>query len=108
MPTWVRMHAAKALFAGPASLMIGLGAGAVLGNLVLARVREQQRRGKLSLGMGVLSGLTPMLLGATTSLPVAMLAAAAVGARTSAFMTFSQGIVPTLAPDGMRGRVLSA
>jgi len=37
-----------------------------------------------------------------------MLAAAAVGASTSAFMTFSQGIVQTLAPDGMRGRVMSA
>lgn len=88
--------------------MIGLGAGAVLGNLVLARVGEQQRRGMLFFGVGVLSGLTPILLGATTSLPVAMLAAAAVGASTSAFMTFSQGIVQTLAPDGMRGRVISA
>lgn len=88
--------------------MIGLGAGAVLGNLGLARVRDQQRRGKLFLGVGLLSGLTPILLGSTTTLPVAMLAAAAVGASTSAFMTFSQGIVQTLAPDGMRGRVMSA
>ena len=88
--------------------MIGLGAGAVLGNLALARVGDQQCRGKLFFGVGVLSGLTPILLGATTSLPVAMLAAAAVGASTSAFMTFSQGIVQTLAPDGMRGRVMSA
>src|SRR5713101_2609068 len=106
--TQLGMHAAKDLFAGPAYLMIGLGAGAVLGNLVLARVGDQQRRGKLFLGVGVLSGLTPILLGSTTSLPVAMLAAAAVGASTSAFMTFSQGIVQTLAPDGMRGRVMSA
>ena len=106
--TQLGMHAAKDLFAGPAYLMIGLGAGAVLGNLALARVRDQQRRGKLFLGVGVLSGLTPILLGSTTTLPVAMLAAAAVGASTSAFMTFSQGIVQTLAPDGMRGRVMSA
>src|SRR5712691_13066841 len=35
--TQLGMHAAKNLFAGPAYLMIGLGAGAVLGNLVLAR-----------------------------------------------------------------------
>jgi len=106
--TQLGMHAAKDLFAGPAYLMIGLGAGAVLGNLVLARVGDQPRRGKLFFGVGVLSGLTPILLGSTTSLPVAMLAAAAVGASTSAFMTFSQGIVQTLAPDGMRGRVMSA
>ena len=106
--TQLGLQAAKDLFAGPASLMIGLGAGAVLGNLVLARVGDQQRRGKLFLGVGVLSGLTPILLGSTTSLPVAMLAAGAVGASTSAFMTFSQGSVQTLAPDGIRGRVMSA
>src|SRR5438132_588048 len=35
--TQLGLHAAKDLFAGPAYLMIGLGAGAVLGNLVLAR-----------------------------------------------------------------------
>src|SRR6266446_6555267 len=74
--TQLGLHAAKDLFAGPPYLMIGLGAGAVLGNLALARVGEQQRRGKLFFGVGVLSGLTPILLGSTTSLPVAMLAAA--------------------------------
>ena len=106
--TQLGLHAAQGLFAGPASLMIGLGAGAVLGNLVLAPVGDRQRRGQLVLGLGVLSGLTPLLLGVTTTLPVAMLAAAAVGASTSAFMTLSQGIIQTLAPDGMRGRVMSA
>jgi MFS family permease len=62
----------------------------------------------ISFGVGVLSGLTPILLGFTTTLHVAMLAAAAVGASTSAFMTLSQGIIQMLAPDGIRGRVMSA
>ena len=106
--TQLGLRAAKDLFEGPAYLMIGLGAGAVLGNLALARVGDQQRRGHLFLCLGVLSGLTPILLGWTTTLPWAMLAAAAVGASTSAFMTLSQGIIQTLAPDGIRGRVMSA
>jgi MFS family permease len=106
--TQLGLHAAKGLFAGPAYLMIGLGAGAVLGNLALARVEDQQRRGRLVLGLGVLSGLTPLLLGVATTLPGAMLAAAAMGASTSAFMTLSQGLIQTLAPDGIRGRVMSA
>ena len=106
--TQLGLRDATGLFAGPAYLMIGLGAGAVLGNLVLARVGEQQYRGKVFFGVGVLSGLTPILLGATTSLPVAMLAAAAVGASTSAFMTLSNGMVQALAPDGIRGRIISA
>jgi MFS family permease len=106
--TQLGLRAAKDLFEGPAYLMIGVGAGAVLGNLALARVGDQQRRGQLFLCLGVLSGLTPILLGFTTTLHVAMLAAAAVGASTSAFMTLSQGIIQMLAPDGIRGRVMSA
>ena len=46
--TQLGMHTAKDLFAGPAYLMIGLGAGAVLGNVVLARVGDQQHRGSSS------------------------------------------------------------
>ncbi|MBI3325271.1 MAG: MFS transporter, partial [Nitrospinae bacterium] len=106
--TQLGMRAAKDLFEVPAYLMMSVGAGAVLGNLALARVGDQQRRGQLYLCLGVLSGLTPILLGFTTTLHVAMLAAAAVGASTSAFMTLNQGIIQMLAPDGMRGRVMSA
>lgn len=106
--TQLGMSAAKDLFEVPAYLIISVGAGAVLGNLALARVGDQQRRGQLYLCLGFLSGLTPILLGLTTTLHVAMLAAAAVGASTSAFMTLSQGIIQMLAPDGMRGRVMSA
>jgi hypothetical protein len=53
--TQLGLRAAKDLFEGPAYLMIGVGAGAVLGNLALARVGDQQRRGQLFLCMGVLS-----------------------------------------------------
>jgi len=106
--TQLGMSTAKDLFAGPAYLMIGVGAGAVLGNLALARIGDQRRRGQLFLSLGFLSALTPVVLGSTTTLLLAMLAAAAVGASTSAFMTFSQGIIQTLTPDGIRGRVMSA
>lgn len=106
--TQLGMSDAKDLFAGLSYLMIGLGAGAVLGNLALARVGDQRRRGQLFLCLGLLSALTPIILGFTTILPQAILAAAAVGASTSAFMTLSHGIVQTLAPDGIRGRVMSA
>jgi MFS family permease len=106
--TQLGMTTAKDLFAGPTYLMIGVGAGAVLGNLALARVGEPRRRGQLLLWLGLCSGLTPIMLGFTTTLHHAMLAAAAVGASTSAFMTLSNGIIQLLTPDGIRGRVLSA
>jgi hypothetical protein len=37
-----------------------------------------------------------------------MLASAAVGASTAAFMTISHSVIQALAPDGIRGRVMSA
>jgi len=106
--TQLGLRSATGVFEGPAYLMIGVGAGAVLGNLALAHVGNPQRRGQLFLCLGVLSGLTPILLGVTTTLPGAMLAVAAMGASTSAFMTLSQGLIQTLTPDGIRGRVMSA
>ncbi len=102
------MKTAKDLFEGPTYLMIGVGAGSVLGNLALARVGDQRIRGRLFLWLGFLSGLTPMVLGLTTNVYTAMLAAAAVGASTAAFMTLSHGVIQALSPDGIRGRVMSA
>lgn len=102
------MVATTDLFTGPTYLMIGVGAGAVLGNLALARVSGQQIRGRLFLWVGFLSGLTPIVLGRTTTIPTAMLAAATVGASTAAFMTLSHSVIQGLSPDGIRGRVLSA
>jgi MFS family permease len=106
--TQLGMSSAKDLFAGPSYLMIGVGAGAVLGNLALARVGDPRRRGQLLLWLGLLSGLTPIVMGFAVTLHQAMLAVAAVGASTAAFMTLTHGIIQTLAPDGIRGRVMSA
>jgi hypothetical protein len=52
--------------------------------------------------------VTLIFLGYTTTISTAMLAAAAVGASTAAFMTLSHSVIQGLAPDGMRGRIMSA
>lgn len=106
--TQLGLTAAKDLFAGPTYLMIGVGAGAVLGNLALAGVNSERVRGRLFLWLGLASGVSPMGLSLMTTIPTAMLAVAAVGASTAAFMTLCHGAVQTLAPDGLRGRVVSA
>ena len=106
--TQLGLTAAPDLFAGPTYLIIGVGAGAVLGNLALARVHSAQRRGRLFLWVGLASGFTPMVFSLMTTIPTALLAVAAVGASTAAFMTLSQGVMQALAPDGIRGRVVSA
>ena len=111
-PYFARMQlgltGAKDLFQGPTYLMIGVGAGSVLGNLTLARVGSQEIRGRLFLWLGLLSGLTPIVLGYMTAVSTAMLALVAVGASTAAYMTLSHGVIQGLTPDGIRGRVMSA
>jgi MFS family permease len=104
----LRLTAAKDLFEGPTYLMIGVGAGAVLGNLTLARLSGQLLRGRLFLWFGLLSGLTPIILSCATTISTAMLAVATMGASTAAFMTLSHSVIQGLAPDSMRGRIMSA
>jgi MFS family permease len=104
----LQMTTARDLFEGPAYLIIGVGAGAVLGNLTLARMSGPLLRGRLFLWLGFLSGLTPIVLGSTTTIPMAMLAAATVGMSTAAFMTLSHSVIQGLAPDAIRGRLMSA
>jgi MFS family permease len=102
------MQAGEELFKGPTYLMIGVGAGSIMGNLTLARVEGQRMRGQLFLWLGLLSGLTPIALGFASDVPQAMVAAGAMGAATAAFMTLSHGMVQAVVPDGIRGRVMSA
>jgi len=96
------------LFKGPTYLMIGIGAGGIVGNLLLARVQGDKIRGQLFLWVGLASGLAPMVFGLTTTVSQAMLVATIMGASTAAFMTLSHGMIQALAPDGIRGRVMSA
>jgi MFS family permease len=96
------------LFKGPTYLMIGVGAGGIVGNLALARLQGNKSRGQLFLWVGLASGLTPIALGLMTTVSQAMLAAAIMGASTAAFMTLSHGMIQALAPDGIRGRVMGA
>ena len=102
------MTTGDALFKGPTYLMIGIGAGGIVGNLALARVQGDKIRGQLFLWVGLTSGLAPIAFGLMTTVSQAMLAAAIMGASTAAFMTLSHGMIQALAPDGIRGRVMGA
>ena len=98
----------KQIFEGPTFLMIGVGTGAILGTLLLARIREAKTRGRLFLWFGIISGLSPVLLSFTFNIPTAMVAAGLMGASTAGFMTLSHGMVQAITPDAVRGRVLGA
>ena len=88
-------------------LMMANGAGALVTLLALAGVSGDRTRGRAFLWLGVLSGLTPVALALSPNLSLVMLSAAALGAAGGGFMAISQGMLQSIAPDAIRGRVMS-
>ena len=102
------MSEGRVLFVGPIYLMIGVGTGAVLATtLGLGRVHNLKTRGSLFFWVGILSGITPLGLAFAPNIPLAVLAAAGIGASTAAFMTLTNATIQSIVPDGVRGRVSS-
>ena len=86
-------------------LMMAVGAGALVSVFLLAGVRSEQRRGQMLLYLGIFSGLCPAILAASVNLPMALVAAAGIGASQAGFMTLTHTIIQSVVPDGVRGRV---
>ena len=91
--------------AGFSYLMMGVGAGAMVVVLAMAGVRSEVTKGRLFLNLGVLSGVTPALLAMSTTMPLAVLSAAGMGAAQAGFMTLTHTMIQAITPDGVRGRV---
>ena len=91
--------------AGFSYLMMAVGTGALVTVVAIAGVRSEEAKGRLFLNLGVLSGLTPVLLAMSPNMPIAMLAAAGMGASQAGFMTLTHMMIQAITPDGVRGRV---
>ena len=87
------------------NLTVGIGALAI--SLVIAPLSAPHRRGRLLLINGVISGISPLGLAFASSLPLAMLATAFMGASQAGFMILSSILIQSVVPDGIRGRVTS-
>lgn len=87
--------------------MMGIGGGALVGSLFIGGIQSPLVRGRLYLVMGVLSGLGQVMLSFTTTMGIAVVAAAIMGSTQAAFMTLGQTITQALAADEYRGRVAS-
>ncbi len=91
--------------AGFSYLMVGIGAGAIVTAIAMARIRSETTKGRLFLHLGVLSGVTPALLAISPNMPIAVLAAATMGATQAGFMTLTHTMIQSITVDGIRGRV---
>ena len=92
---------------GYSYLMVGYGAGALVTALTLAGVQGEATRGRLFLWMAVISGVAPIALGLSPSLTLAMVSVTAMGVFQGGFMTLSGGMIQSIAPDAIRGRLMS-
>ena len=88
-------------------LMMCVGAGAFAGVLVLGGIRSEPTKGRVLLWLGIFSGLSPLALAVSPSLPVALLSAVAIGASQATFMALFASIIQTIIPDSIRGRATS-
>ena len=86
-------------------LMMAVGGGALVSVSLLAGVQSERMRGQAFLYLGIFSGLCPAILAASINLPMAMVAAAGMGAAQGGFMTLTHTIIQSVVPDGVRGRV---
>ncbi len=91
--------------AGFAYLMMAVGAGALVSSLTLAGIQSQVTRGRLFLYLGLFSGVTPIILGLSTAVPMALVGAALMGVSQAAFMTLTHTMIQSIVPDNVRGRV---
>ena len=91
--------------AGFSYMMMAVGAGALVSVFLLAGIRSDVSKGRLLLNLGVLSGLSPVVLAAAVNMPMALAGAAAMGAAQAGFMTLTHTMIQTIVPDGVRGRV---
>lgn len=90
---------------GATFLMMGVGAGALVGVFGIAGLRDAAARGRFLLITGALSGAAMLLLAAADTIPLMLLGTAAMGGSQAAFMAIGNAMVQSLAPDGMRGRL---
>ena len=73
------------LYKGGNLLMIGIGAGSLVSSFGIAGMGSEVVRGRTLFVLGVLSGLTPLLLGLSYNLTTAVIAAFAVGFAQAGF-----------------------
>ena len=100
------MKTGSSLYGGASYLMAGVGTGALVATMALARVQSQKNRGSILFLVGMSSGIAPLAFAFAPNLPLAMMATAGMGASTAAFMALSNATIQSLVPDGVRGRIM--
>jgi MFS family permease len=92
---------------GFGEILFAVGVGSLIASVLVSGIQGSRGRGKILLLMGIMSGLGQVLLSLTSTLWMAMLAAALMGGAQSSFMVMTQATTQSIATDEFRGRVAS-
>ena len=88
-------------------LVMGFGAGSLVGTIIMAGVRSESRKGQWLLWTGIISGVSPIMLAFSPNVATAIGVSVIMGGAQSTFMALTTTYVQTLAPDRLRGRISS-
>lgn len=89
------------------SVLVGLGAGAIVGTLMVSQLHVERSRGAVFALVGIGSGVAMILMGAATTGFTVVAAAVLAGFTQASYMTMSATLVQTIVTDEFRGRVMS-
>ena len=88
-------------------LVMGFGAGSLVGTIVMAGVRSDRNKGRWLMWTGVVSGMVPVALAFSPAAVPAIAVAVVMGGAQSTFMALTTTYVQSIAPDRLRGRISS-
>ena len=91
--------------AGFSYLMMAVGAGAMVSVVLMAGIRDDSKKGKLFLNLGVISGVAPILLAFSPNIYFAIGSAALMGASQAGYMTLTHTMIQLVTDDSVRRRV---
>jgi MFS family permease len=88
-------------------IIVGIGAGAIIGTLTVSMLPSEQAMGRSFLVVGVGSGLAMLVLGFATTPIMAITGGVLAGGTQASYMAMSATFVQRITPDAFRGRVMS-
>ena len=89
------------------AIFVGIGLGAIMATGTLTQLRRVELVGAVFVIVSVGSGISLLILGAAPNMTVAIIGAILMGATQGPFMAFAASSLQSVAPEEMRGRIMS-
>lgn len=89
------------------SIIVGIGAGAIVGTLIISMIQSEPALGRVFFLVGIGSGVSLFVIGIAATPHIAVTGGVLAGATQASFMAVSVVFVQRVTPDEFRARVMS-